>query len=314
MAIIVNSDNFVRAENDRMLHGLQRDAGGVNRFLHNRAPAEIDRQTVIRLNRDTLYSFAVVDISAGARFTIPEHGDRYLSAMVVNQDHYINRVFHDPGEHTLSVEEFGSPYVVLAVRILVDPQDAADLEAVAALQDQISVDAASASPFVSPEYDRASFDDTRNALIALARHLTGFDRMFGSIEETDPIRHLIGTAAGWGGLPTSEAMYIGVDPGLPPGRYELTVADVPVDGFWSISVYNAAGYFEPNDAGAYTVNNITGEQNPDGSITVRFGDWPAGTANAIPTPEGWNYLVRLYRPRAELAEGRWVFPALRPAA
>lgn len=312
MAIIVNSDNFVRAENDRMLQDLQRDAGGVNRFLHNRAPAVIDRQTVIRLNRDTLYSFAVVDISAGARFTIPEHGDRYLSVMVVNQDHYINRVFHDPGEHTLTVEEFGSTYVVLAVRILVDPQDAADLEAVAALQDQLRLNAASASPFVSPDYDRASFDDTRNALLALARHLTGFDRMFGSIEETDPIRHLIGTAAGWGGLPTSEARYIGVDPGLPPGRYELTVADVPVDGFWSISVYNAAGYFEPNDAGAYTVNSITGEPNPDGSITVRFGDWPVGTANAIPTPDGWNYLARLYRPRAEIADGSWTFPALRP--
>lgn len=312
MAIIVNSDNFVRAENDRMLQDLQRDAGGVNRFLHNRAPAAIDRQTVIRLNRDTLYSFAVVDISAGARFTIPEHGDRYLSVMVVNQDHHINRVFHDPGEHTLTVEEFGSPYVVLAVRILVDPQDAADLEAVAALQDQLGLNSASASPFVSPDYDRASFDDTRNALLALARHLTGFDRMFGSIEETDPIRHLIGTAAGWGGLPTTEARYIGVDPGLPPGRYELTVADVPVDGFWSISVYNAAGYFEPNDAGAYTVNSITGEPNPDGSITVRFGDWPAGTANAIPTPDGWNYLVRLYRPRAEIADGRWTFPSLRP--
>lgn len=312
MAIIVNSDNFVRAENDRMLHDLQRDAGGMNRFLHNREPAAIDRQTVIRLNRDTLYSFAVVDISAGARFTVPEHGDRYLSAMVVNQDHHINRVIHAPGEHTLTVEEFGSPYVVLAVRILVDPQDAADIEAVVALQDRLGLHAESASPFKTPEYDRTSFDDTRNALLALARHLTGFDRMFGTSEQTDPVRHLIGTAAGWGGLPSTEASYVGVDPGLPRGRYELTVADVPVDGFWSISVYNASGYFEPNERGAYTVNSITGVPNPDGSITVRFGDWPADTANAIPTPDGWNYLVRLYRPRAEILDGTWTFPVLQP--
>jgi len=310
VAITVNSDNFVRAETDRMLHDLQRDAGGINRFLHNRQPAAIDKQTVVRLNRDTLYSFAVVDISRGASFTIPEHGDRYLSAMVVNQDHYINRIFHDPGEHALSVEEFGSPYVALAVRILVDPADSADVEAVAVLQDQIDLRRESAVPFEIADYDTPSFDDTRNALLALARHLTGFDRMFGSAEETDPVRHLIGTAAGWGGLPVSEASYIGVDPGLPPGRYELTVADVPVDGFWSVSVYNSAGYFEPNEADAYTVNNITGEREPDGSITVRFGDWPAGTANAIPTPEGWNYLVRLYRPRTEILDGSWAFPSL----
>ena len=39
--------------------------------------------------------------------------------------------------------------------------------------------------------------------------------------------------------------------------YKLTVKDVPVDGFWSISVYNAKGYYEPNPQNAYTLNNIT---------------------------------------------------------
>ena len=68
----VNVDNFVRAETDRMLSSLQADAGGINRFGHNRAPTPIDHQTVIRMNRDTLYSFATVDISKGATVTIPE--------------------------------------------------------------------------------------------------------------------------------------------------------------------------------------------------------------------------------------------------
>jgi hypothetical protein len=54
------------------------------------------------MNRDTLYSFAIADISEGAVVTVPESGDRYLSVMVVNQDHYINRLFHDPGEHDLT--------------------------------------------------------------------------------------------------------------------------------------------------------------------------------------------------------------------
>ena len=310
MTIIVNSDNFVRAENDRMFHDLQRDAGGINTFLHNRQPAAIDKQTVIRLNRDTLYSFAIVDISEGATITIPEYGNRYLSAMVVNQDHFINRTFHAPGEHQLTVDEFGSRYVAVAIRILVDPADPADVAAVGVLQDQVALRSNSAVAFTLPNYDSASFDDTRNALLALARHLTGYDRMFGTADETDPVRHLIGTAAGWGGLPTSEASYVGANPTLPRGQYELTVTDVPVDGFWSISVYNAAGYFEPNSSDAYTINNITAEHNADGSVTVRFGEYPAGTPNAIPTPEGWNYLVRLYRPRGEILDGSWTFPTL----
>ena len=105
----VNADNFVRAETHRMMADFQRDAGGVNTFSHNREPASVDKQTVIRMNRDTLYSFAVVDISAGAALTVPDVGERYLSVMVVNEDHYINRVFHDAGCHELTVEQFATP-------------------------------------------------------------------------------------------------------------------------------------------------------------------------------------------------------------
>ncbi|MGI9822113.1 DUF1214 domain-containing protein [Agromyces sp. Marseille-Q5079] len=311
MSIHVNVDNFARAETDRMFHDLQHNAGGVGRFLHNREPASVEEQAVIRMNRDTLYSFAVIDATAGATLTLPDAGDRYLSAMVVNEDHYIDAVFHDPGEYEITAERFGTPYVAVAVRTLVDPADPADIAAVAAIQDGISlVTGADATPFESPDYDTASLDETRDALLALARNLTGFDRTFGSKDEVDPVRHLIGTAAGWGGLPSNEAAYLGVDPRLPVGTYELTVADVPVDGFWSISVYNAKGFFEPNARGAYTVNNITGVRNADGSTTVRFGDYPADVPNAIPITEGWNYLVRLYRPRAEIADGSWTFPTL----
>jgi hypothetical protein len=304
----VNADSFVRAETHRMMAGLQRDAGGVNTFSHNREPAPIDRQTVIRMNRDTLYSFAVVDLSAGATLTVPDAGERYLSVMVVNEDHYINRVVHDAGHYELTVEEFGSPYVVVAARTLVDPRDPGDLAAVAAVQDGLAIEAASGRAFVLPDYDTESLDRTRGALLTLAADQTSFEHSFGRREDVDPVHHLIGTAAGWGGLPDSEATYVGVTPQLPVGEYELTVGDdVPVDGFWSISVYNADGFFEPNERGAYSVNNITAARNGDGSVTVRFG---GEGDNALPITDGWNYLVRLYRPRPEILDGSWTFPAL----
>jgi hypothetical protein len=46
---------------------------------------------------------------------------------------------------------------------------------------------------------------------------------------------------------------------------------VPVDGFWSISLYNADGFFQANDRGTYSVNNITATPNDDCSVTVQFG-------------------------------------------
>jgi hypothetical protein len=91
------------------------------------------------------------------------------------------------------------------------------------------------------------------------------------------------------------------------------VRDVPVDGFWSISVYNAAGYFEPNDAGVYSVNSVTTVRDDDGSINVRFGDH-GDLSNSIPLPDGWNYLVRLYRPRREILDGSWQLPTLDAAS
>ncbi len=233
-----------------------------------------------------------------------------MSVMVVDQDHYVNEIFHAAGEHQLAKDRFDTPYVMAAVRILVDPTDPADLAEVISLQDQFQLQAESARPFAMPDYDAASFNETREALLQLARGLSGFTRMFGTREEVDPVRHLIGTAAGWGGLPTTEAAYIGVDPKLPAGSYEMTVRDVPVGAFWSISVYNADGFFEPNDAGSYSVNSVTGVRNDDGSLTVRFGDHPDGVPNVIPITEGWNYLVRLYRPREEIRDGSWQFTAI----
>jgi len=306
----VDVDNFARAETHRMFADLQRNAGGVNRFAHNRKPASVDEQTVIRMNRDTLYSFAIVDLSAGATLTVPDAGRRYLSVMAVDEDHYVNRVLHDPGCYDLSVDELGSRYVAIAVRTLVDPRDPDDVEAVAAVQDQLRIDAVAGEPFELPEYDGASFDRTRTALLALASDMTSFERSFGRKENVDPVHHVIGAAAGWGGLPDAEATYLGVSPGLPVGEYELTVGDVPVDGFWSISVYNADGFFEPNESGAYSVNDITAAHNADGTVTVRFGGDGDPTRNSLPITEGWNYLVRLYRPRPEILSGQWTFPAL----
>jgi hypothetical protein len=307
----VNVDNFRRAETHRMFAGLQRDAGGINRFMHNREPAPVDQQTVIRMNRDTLYSFGIIDLSDGATLTVPEAGGRYLSVMVVNEDHYVNRVFHEAGTYDLTVEEFDSPYVAVAARTLVDPHDPHDLGAVAAIQDQFVISARFGRSFESPDYDTESFDRTRRALLELASDMVSFERTFGRREEVDPVHHLVGTAAGWGGLPDTEATYVGVSPNLPVGDYELTVGDdVPVDGFWSVSVYNADGYFEPNEQNAYSVNNITAARNDDGSVTVRFGGDGDPGRNSLPITEGWNYLVRLYRPRPEILDGTWTFPTI----
>ncbi len=108
-------------------------------------------------------------------------------------------------------------------------------------------------------------------------------------------------------MPEYEAYYLTVEPNLPVGAYQLTVKDVPVDAFWSIDLYNRDGYFQKNEHNAYSVNNITGKRNKDGSFIVHFGGDPK-SVNYLHILEGWNYAVRLYQPRKEILDGTWVFP------
>jgi hypothetical protein len=127
------------------------------------------------------------------------------------------------------------------------------------------------------------------------------------------LRLVLKTRAGQGGNPQQDAMYAGVTPEMNDGKtpYALNVKDVPVDGFWSISLYNKEGYFQKNPHNAYSVNNITGKKNSDGSMTIHFGGDPKQD-NFLPIMDGWNYLVRLYQPRKEIIDGSWKFPAAKP--
>ncbi len=308
----VTVDTFVRAETNRMLANLMAAAGGINRWQHNRVPTPLDQQTVVRMNRDTLYSFAVVDLAEGATVTIPDNGDRYASLMVVNQDHYINRVLHSPGEHELALADYDTRYVLLAMRVLADPTDPDDVAAANRVQDGLTLSAGSAEPLKLPDYDEESLTAVRNALKELGRTLSGTSGMFGSRDAVDPVRHLIGTAIGWGGLPEAEASYETVEPGLRVGEYRIVVRDVPVDAFWSISLYNRDGYFEPSDEGGCSVNQLTAVKEPDGSIIVHLGGCADGRPNCLRLMDGWNYTVRLYQPQPEILDGRWTFPAAEP--
>jgi hypothetical protein len=156
----------------------------------------------------------------------------------------------------------------------------------------------------------------RDALLVLASTLPDFNGAFGKKGEVDPVRHLIGAAAAWGGNPEKDAIYLNVTPAKNDGTtvYRLNVNDVPVDGFWSISVYDAKGYFQPNQYNAYSLNNITAKKSDDGSVTIQFGDCDGKVPNCLPITNGWNYTVRLYRPQAEILDGSWKFPQATPVS
>jgi hypothetical protein len=306
--IAVNVDNFDKAQTDFEYAGMIKLAGGINKIHSNREPTPIDKQNVIRMNRDTLYSLGVINISKGATITLPDTGKRYMSLMIINNDGYVNEVFYGGGSYKLTTEKFDTPFVGVVIRTLANPEDAADLAIAHKLQDQIKITAGSDEPFVVPNYDKASYKATLEPILELAKGLKRYTQTFGSKAEVNPIHFMIGTASAWGGLPDNDAQYVNVQPNLPVGKYELTVKDVPVKGFWSISLYNAEGYFQQNALNAYSLNNLTAKPNADGSYTIRFGGCTSTTENCLPIMEGWNYAVRMYEPSKAIIDGSWKFP------
>jgi hypothetical protein len=311
----VTAENFIRAESDSVFAGLVAQ-GGFGKFYHNRQLTPIDNHVVERANRDTLYSTAVFDLDAGpVTITLPDAGNRFMTMIVIDEDHYVFTVVYGPGSNTLSRHEIGTRYALAAIRILVNPSDPKDVAQVNALQDAVKVEQPGGpGKFEVPNWDAASEKKVHDALVVLGETIPDWRHAAGRRGEVDAVRHLIVTATGWGLNPDKDAIYLNVTPSKNDGAtiYKLNVKDVPVDGFWSISLYDAGGYFEPNSFNAYTLNNITAKENDDGSVAVQFGGCVGKIPNCLPTVKGWNYMVRLYRPKSEILEGNWKFPEAEP--
>ncbi len=314
MVVQVNVDNFRAAETARMFDSILERSGGINQWFHYREPTGVDNQPVIRMNRDALYSSANLDISQGATLTVPDAGDRYMTVMAVNAEHYINRVFSEPGTYELTVEEHGTPFINLSARTFVDPDDPDDVVLVNRLQDQLVISAKSSNPYSHPDYDASSLSATHKSLLALAEGVPDTDHMFGKKSDVEPTRHLLGTAVGWGGLPESEAYYYLLTEPREAGHFTFTFADVPVDGFWSVTIYNRDGYLEPNPYNSYNKNGVTSEVEEDGSIVLNLSPDGEGLKNHLYVMDGWNYALRLYRPRATVVDKTWTPPDPQPVA
>jgi hypothetical protein len=314
-AELVTVESYNRAQTDVYAAGVVK-TGGFGKFRHGRELAPPAQQGIPRPNRDTLYSLAIVDLDAGpVTITLPDTGRRYMGMQVVNQDQYTPATYYGAGVHTLTRDAIGTRYAIIVIRFLVDASSKEDVRQVHALQDAIKLDQEHPGTFEIPYWDEASLKKIKSALLQLGTTVSDTRGMFGAnAHQVDPVKHLIGSAMLWGGLPEQDGLYLPITPVRNDGEtvYKLTVGHVPVDGFWSLTVYNSEGYLQPNPDNIYSVNSNTAKKGPDGSVTIRFGACGGNVPNCLPITPGWNYTVRLFLPRREILDGTWRFPHAQP--
>ncbi|RLM53410.1 DUF1214 domain-containing protein, partial [Halobellus sp. Atlit-31R] len=270
----VTWENFPRAQLHAEMEQFA-EWGGFGTFHHFRTLFPLDEQVEAATNRDTLYSTAVFDLTEPVTITKPDAGDRYQSMIVLNEDQYVKLFGYDSGEYTLTQDDIGTRYAAVVVRTFVDPNDPADLEVAHRLQDGLAVTQDSPGALELPDWDSQSRDELFDALTTAAKTMDDFRGACGDVGEVHPVKFLLQSVTTFG-FPESEALYLSRVPDHNDGEtpHTLTVRDVPVDGFWSVTVYNRDWYLEENEYDAYSVNDVTAERNDDGSVTIHFGGDP----------------------------------------
>jgi len=312
----VNVEQFPTAETHHMMKISIDSFDCLGKWSHMRGFTPIDKQNVVRMNRDTLYSSLMLDLTEPATVTMSDTNSRYQSILVVNEAHFAVLTAYDPGDYELTKEKMGSRYVAVIGRTLVDAEDANDLAEAQQAQNGLKVAQKDKGHFDVPNWDPVALGKIREALKVLGNYLPNRDKAYGaSIEEVDPIAYLIGSADAWGGWEPTNAVYKSYVPPKNDGKtpYSLTLKNVPAgkDAFWSISVYNEDGYFEKNEFDKYVLNSRKVSADEDGAITVHFGGDPS-QSNFLPIMAGWNYMLRIYLPQASYFDGSWKSPAIEP--
>ncbi|MDC1072660.1 DUF1254 domain-containing protein [Gammaproteobacteria bacterium] len=298
--VVTTPETYPTIETARQLL-LAQERAKVNLFAHTRKLTPTDDQPIVRMNRDTYYSFVVVDVSKGATITLPPVPEgKYISVQPVTEDHRIQPMSYGSGTYQLATH-FGS-HLYLIVRL----DSTLSQEEANALQDAMVIDAASAEPFLAEPVDKDAFEAVERSLREKLVELVTADP--GNVAQgmftapTDDSRGLytfdkytVGAAVGWGGAQLRDNLYESSPDYPAKGCYEATFEDPNNGAFWSFTVYDKKGFMF-NDV-AHMSSDIA-SPNTDGTYTVRFG-CGENAANNVPIANEtgvFNFVVRHYIP------------------
>ncbi len=277
------------------------DLVGVNNLLHKRQLTPTDEQPVVRMNRDTYYSFAVVDVSKGATITIPTLPEgKYVSVQPITEDHRIQAMSYGGGTFELSTHTGDHLYVVIRLDATFTEQEAA------MYQDQMLINANSSEVFTADPVNKASFKRVEDELKAKMPGLNerdGRDALTGMFTDVNDDsnqlftqeKYEVGAAIGWGGAQIKDNIYEVSGNYSTDMCHQATFDDPKNKAFWSITVYDKSGFMF-NDVA--NIGSNTAAKNEDGTYTVSFGCGTDAPNNIETTNDSgvFNLGIRHYQP------------------
>ena len=318
-------------------------ASNLNTWIIGQEPVLVKagEDKIVRMNNDTYYKMAFVDLSNGiVRLSSTNGSDERFSSFQLMDDHNANfkNVIHPKGDYYLyfgevptelegTLIESPSKIAVALVRVEVrDMNNNNDIESAKTIFKGITITGPEIEKF--PELDLFSAFDSKviergNVIMDSVIRVVPFRLCVASPEqigkEVPVVYHSAGTRSGWAGPITShsayEAQFFDIENSTldaSKGNYTITMSVPPVDAFWSITVYDSkrGGFLHPNKENKYHINNTAVEKNEDGTITFNFKTkCEGGDLNCLEVPAGpFDIVSRYYLPHNEIRTGEWKMP------
>ena len=325
------------------------DPGRLNAWVFEGDPALLaaGEDIVVRSNNDTYYNGAVVVLDNGPVILASNApaDDRFYSFQLLD-DRNVNyrNVIRPSGEYTLYHGE--RPADVRGEAIEVPSERSMILVRVEVKNRNDRDDVAAANAV----YAGLTITDETPSELSQIDLLSGFsqevvdeahrrmDETFAASDFRDIVvrfgddvgdrvsflEHAAATKAAWGAPDPTHSAYATIFHDADgnefygrTGRYTVTTAAPPVNGFWSVTAYDTerGGFFHPNPDDRYHYNGTTATPNEDGTYTFTFRTECGGSdLNCLAVPEGqFDVAVRYYLPHDEIVSGQWTFPAIRLA-
>ena len=317
----VTKENYAHAMADM---ALQREfALGANNtsWHHHRTLIELDKQPAPMMNRDTLYSFSVIDGGGDIAITLPQTDGRYQSLHVFDQNHVTVGVFYGAGRYIIPSDKT-TAYCMANVRTQIDPKDQEDIKKANDYQDQLKVEFLNGyqpKPFHVTKWNMEEFN-------ALHKHYTAIAQKEGVVGTMGTIDNPVsladrnrGVSTATGLLPDSEAVYLAGKYHIKKGETLKATYAVPDQrdtklGFYSITIYGDDQYLHTDEGSV--INNREIKLNPDGKsfdvYYVHQEDFGKHDNELIAPTETFNTTMRIYLPGKSVINGDYKLPTLTP--
>lgn len=318
--VSVTKQNFSQAMTD---FAMQKEfsQGADNTWNHHRKPMPLDEQPAPLMNRDTVYSFAILDGGGDVAITLPKNDGRYMSLHVMEHNHVTYKVFYGPGRYVIPASKT-TGFFYANVRMQVNAADPADVKKVNDFQDQLKIEFLNGykpKSFKVTNWNKAEFEKLHKEYVAEAQK-QGVTGTMGTVDHpvSTEARNR-GVAIATGLLPDKDAVYLTAMHKVEMGKtYKATFAvpemSDPKLGFYSVTVYGDDQYLK-TDKGS-TISNSDIKLNPDGKTfdiyfvpESEYGKGKHANELIIPTAPFWT-CTRIYMPGDSVVKGAYKLPKL----